>query len=201
MEIDVTKLFDIREPQPELAGGVQLVGAPSLSDAFFHRSVVQLVTHRSDGTMGFVVNRSFGARLSDVMPDYPNADTFPVYCGGPVGLDSLFILHRFPSSVVPEADPVGSGLWLGGNGEALRELIESGAATPAEMRFIVGYSGWSDGQLEEEIAQGAWAVLPEPLPPLQLFRSLPSRLWGEAVERLGKAYAVWRAVPELAILN
>ncbi len=134
-----------------LAGSL-LLAHPSLRDPNFRRSVVLLSAHDEDGAMGVVINRPIGktlAELGDLFTDGPLAKV-PVYAGGPVqaeqvilcgwrftGLDNTFRLHF---GLMPE------------KAEAL--LAEEGT----HLRAFLGYSGWSGGQLENELRQDTWVV-------------------------------------------
>ena len=201
MIYDTHDFFNIDAPRAEVVEGAQLVAAPLLTDRWFQRSVVQILEHNHEGTIGLVMNQMFHVRASDLVTDLENGDKFPVYRGGPVGRNQLFLLHTLPPELAPESRYVGNGMYLGADVEAFRQLLANHEIFPNQIRFVVGYSGWEEGQLAAEIADGAWAVVNPPIPSAAMMTTLPSRLYAEALDRLGPDYATWRLVPERAIFN
>ena len=170
---------------PSLLAPGLLVALPQLRDPNFHRAVVLLTAHADDGAMGFVVNRPIPATVSEVLQglDLPwmGDDAEPVWAGGPVGQQSGFVLFDSPGSEQdPSAEQITSGLWLSASLETLRSL---GLAPPGRFRLLLGYAGWSPGQLENEVLEGSWMVLP-PDPEL-LFEVPHDQMWEQAFRRCG----------------
>ncbi|MET0385188.1 MAG: YqgE/AlgH family protein [Polyangiales bacterium] len=144
----------------ELAPGL-LVAAPVLSDPNFRRTVVLLVDHRPEGSLGFVINRPAQVRLPGMIdalglqrPDVRPPDA-PVLIGGPVAPDTGWIVfdsteRNFGSEVVRLSDRLAVS--------ASRELLEQTVQGrgPARMMLVLGYAGWAPSQLDGEIAQGSW---------------------------------------------
>lgn len=137
------------------AAGRILISEPFLADPNFVRSVVLLAEHSAAGAFGFTLNEESNLLLNDVVPDLFN-QALTVYIGGPVGLDTLHFIHR--SETLGDGIPLGNGLFWGGNLETVRILLDSGQLVPEDIRFFVGYSGWSAGQLEDEITENTWIV-------------------------------------------
>jgi putative transcriptional regulator len=176
------------------ARGTLLVARPHLLDPNFARTVVLLCDHDDDeGTFGFVVNRPSENALEDVLSgehDFQGR-TDLVYVGGPVGLDSLAILHREPGlvgavEVLPE-------VFLGGKPEELGETFRERKTPEEGVRFLVGYSGWGKGQLRREMEEDAWVVVPARKE--WVFDPQPATLWGRVLRSLGGPYAVMANVP------
>jgi putative transcriptional regulator len=145
----------------QLAPGF-LVAAPSLLDPNFKRTVVMLVDHRPEGSLGFVVNRpaqvQMGAMLSRLGlraegNDLPNAS---VLVGGPVNPQTGWVVFEQGQLSAKSEDVVRLSDRLAVS--ASRELLEALVAHrgPERMLLVLGYSGWGAGQLDAEIAQGAW---------------------------------------------
>lgn len=138
--------------------GCFLVAAPALQDPNFSRSVVLVCDHGPDGTMGLIVNRPLALPPDGVLAGVPGI-TLPgvkIHQGGPVQADHLLLLHGL-TKLGLDAHPVCPGLFLGGDLEALKEALGDVTGPPA-LRYYLGYAGWSAGQLEAEIAEGAWLV-------------------------------------------
>jgi putative transcriptional regulator len=163
-----------------------LVALPQLRDPNFRRSVVLMTAHADDGAMGFVVNRRLPATVPEVLEglDVPwgGEPSEPVWTGGPVSTQSGFVLFDGPAGTEDDlnAEEVVPGLFLSASIDTLRAL---GAKPPRRFRLLLGYAGWSPGQLESEVLQGAWMLLPPDLD--LLFEVDPEDMWEEAFRRLG----------------
>ena len=135
-----------------LAGSF-LVARPVLSDSSFRQSVVLLLEHNDQGAFGLVINRPAPA---EGLP-------FPVYVGGPCKSQGLLMLHGHPEWLPPSAesgdDPVAPGIYLG-DAACLSRATEAAPGQVLRVRVVIGYSGWGPGQLEGELAAGAWALAP-----------------------------------------
>jgi putative transcriptional regulator len=132
-----------------------LVAHPLLHDGFFRRSVIFLVfPDNMNGAMGFVMNFRTNLFLKDVRPGMKNGN-IPLYSGGPVSNNNLFYIHDLGDRLA-ESTQIGPNLYMGGNYDVLIDYIESGIVNEKNVRFFIGYSGWSEGQLTEEIRNNAW---------------------------------------------
>ena len=139
--------------------GRLLVASKKLQDPNFNRTVVYLVEHDRGGAVGLIVNRRIGeGNLAGLLKGFglpsKNGDRdVKLHFGGPVASGSVFILHS--------SDYSGKGTLSAKNGlsmtgdRAILEAISAGRG-PKRMKFMVGYSGWGPGQLENEIARGDW---------------------------------------------
>lgn len=141
---------------------VLLVAKPELRDPNFAESVILVVFPKEGGPVGVVLNRPTRLTLKEAFPDEPRLKTRSdtLYLGGPVQMNALMYLFRRGTS--PEnAFSVMEDLWLSGDGRLLDEML-SGSGAPVQQYFL-GYAGWTSAQLDFEIAQGAWYVLPADL--------------------------------------
>lgn len=134
--------------------GVLLISDPFLRDPNFMRTVVFLCEHNANGSFGFVLNRPFEQTLDEFVPDLEGF-FLPVYYGGPVQHDTLHFLHALPG-LIPGGQKLVDGIYWGGDFKKVVELIHSGELERDKIRFFIGYSGWSKGQLEEEITEKSW---------------------------------------------
>ena len=178
--------------------GTLLISKPLINDGFFEQSVVYITTHDEDGSLGFTLNKNSSLLAQDFMNQLPGEDK--IYYGGPVEQDALFYLHTMDT--LQGAKPVGNGMYLGGDFSLLQEAITTARMLNLEAcqcKFFLGYSGWSYGQLQEEINQGTWIVLAPPyeIDPL----ALNSEAWRLYMRRLGGEYALWANAPEDPWLN
>jgi putative transcriptional regulator len=140
--------------------GSFLVATPALADPNFAGSVVLVCEHSPEGTMGLIVNRPLAVKLAEILPPdlVPPGASAKVHQGGPVKNDHLLFLHGFPKPGL-DAHPVCDGVFLGGDTELLKQALAA-AQAPVFLRCYLGYAGWGSGQLEAEMAGGAWLLKP-----------------------------------------
>jgi putative transcriptional regulator len=174
--------------------GRLLVASPTLTDANFRRTVILVLDHGDDGALGLVVNRPMEVDVSSVLPAWQPYTTAPgrLFQGGPVQLDSALGLVAMPGAT---AEPIGVRLLIGSIGlvdlDAPPEVIVSGLAG---LRIFAGYAGWSAGQLEGEIEEGAWYVVDSE--PRDAFTDAPERLWREVLRRQRGKLAMISTYPD-----
>jgi putative transcriptional regulator len=136
---------------PTYAGSF-LVARPSLQDPNFRKSVVLLLQHGSGGAFGLVVNR----------PAKVEGLPFLVFAGGPCGSEGLLMLHSQADWIEAEEDvkakTVAPGVFLG-DASCLKQVKEMPEEEATRYRMFAGYAGWGPGQLEGELAAGAWAIV------------------------------------------
>lgn len=162
--------------------GVLLVASPTLNDPNFQRTVLLLVKHGSEGTLGLVLNRPTNLLLTQVLPDLIalKGTNHQLFVGGPVDPTRLQLLFRFKEPP-PDARPVIDGLYVGSTPALLERVLTE--AKPTEVfRAFAGYAGWAPGQLEFEMLQGSWGVLP--IEGVDIFRKDPVSLWPDSIARL-----------------
>ena len=137
--------------------GDLLISEPYLPDPNFERTVVYLCEHDENGTFGFVLNNKAQVKLADVVDEVGNykADLF---IGGPVQQDTLHFLHRH-DQLFSSARHVKNEIYWGGDYDKLLECINTKSIDSKDIRFFLGYSGWSPNQLMDELKQKSWIVL------------------------------------------
>jgi len=170
------------QPSP----GKLLISEPFLMDPNFKRSVVLLTDHQEEGTVGFILNQRSTLILSDLVPEFVGVE-LPVYIGGPVATDTLHFIHRCYDKL-NDGQEVAKDIYWGGNFEALKVLLLTGSIAPAEIKFFIGYSGWSEGQLRLELEENTWMVS-DRFHADVVFSDNEEELWREAVINLGPRYA------------
>ncbi len=178
--IDLSFHSDIRP-----AKGNLLISDPFLNDDYFRRSVIYLCEHNEQGSYGFVLNNLMQFDMTQSDLQFPFEEAF-FGIGGPVETSSLFFLHTLGDQV-EESIPVEKDIYIGGNYETLIEALNKSANPEQQVRFFLGYSGWSAGQLEEELAGNSWVVI-DNFDRRDLFTMLNEDLWREYLQRMGPKF-------------
>lgn len=172
--------------------GKILISEPFMIDPHFKRSVVLVVEQSEQGTVGFVLNQETEVTVPDVIPGFPMFDA-RIRIGGPVQTDTLHFIHRIPH-LIEGGIEIESGLFWGGDFEAMREKIQLGLVRIDDVIFFLGYSGWEQGQLNDEISQNSWIVSNTKAE--NVFSADHNDFWKEAVKSLGEKYAHIANFPE-----
>lgn len=177
--------------------GKILISEPFMLDPQFRRSVVLLVEHAEQGTVGFVLNQETEVTIADIIPGFPLFDS-RICIGGPVQTDTLHFIHKIPNLVEGGVE-VEEGVYWGGDFDQLREQIALGRVKLEDVVFFLGYSGWSPEQLEEEIESNSWIV--SPTQSTDIFNEDHQNFWKTAVRKLGNKYAHIANFPENPMWN
>jgi len=183
--------------QPAPQAGRLVVASLVIGDPNFDRSVVLLLDHDEAGSVGVVLNRPTELAVSLALPEWGLLADEPavLFEGGPVQAGAVLALGRAGRSAPATGwAPLPSGL-------ATVDLTldpEALGGDVAALRLFSGYAGWGPGQLEAEIAAGAWWVFEaEPDDP---FSTVPGELWWEVVGRQGPEYRIYQqAPPDLSV--
>jgi putative transcriptional regulator len=168
----------------ELAPGVVLISDPFLKDPNFMRTAVFLCEHNEYGSFGFVLNRRFKQRLDAFIPDLPGAP-IPVYYGGPVQPNTLHFVHDIPALYEESAEVI-PGVHWGGDFRKIIDLIKAQQLDLDKIRFFLGYSGWSEGQLAGELEEKSWLVAKGSA--ALVFHPEPAEVWKAAVRQLDESF-------------
>jgi len=179
--------------------GRLLVATPLLTDESFTRTVVQLVQHDAeDGALGVVLNRPSETPVGEVLPGWVLLAPEPVtvFIGGPVQQSAAICLARLsPGAPADDSYAVVPGApWL-----ATVDLDQEAADPVQQVRVFAGYAGWSVGQLEAEVEEGAWWVC-DALPG-DPFSEVPSSLWRDVLRRQGPPLSLAASFPPDPSLN
>lgn len=166
------------------APGVLLIADPFLKDPNFLRTVVFLCEHRAEGSFGFVLNRQYQNTLDELIPEL-EGHSYPVFYGGPVQVDTIHFLHQYPD-LIPGGQEVLKGVFWGGDFDRVVESIQTGLVEPDRIRFYIGYSGWSDGQLEDEMKEKTWLTVKANRK--LVFHRDYGEIWKDALRHLGGDY-------------
>ena len=166
------------------APGVLLIAEPFLKDPNFKRTVIFICEHREEGSFGFVLNRVYEHYLDELMYNIGDLK-IPVFYGGPVQEDTIHFLHQYPDHI-PGSYEVLNGIYWGGDFELAIGLLKSGLIEASKIRFYIGYSGWSGGQLNEELQEKSW--LTSQATRKIVFHQNAEDIWKDALKELGGDY-------------
>ena len=161
-----------------------LLSMPQLVDPNFARTVILLCEHAAEGAFGLVVNRPSEIRAAEAVslePPIESANDLPLLIGGPVEPHRGWILTAMAPDEVEHRE-LGAGLFLSASPVLLRRAL---MARPLPKRTIVlaGYAGWGPGQLDQELEQSSWLIMPVEL---DLIFEIPAAAsWEMAIRRLG----------------
>lgn len=163
--------------------GMFLIATNQMVDPRFKETVILICSHDELGALGLVLTQPYpGFLFTDILRGLdiePAEQTYPeLYCGGPVSLDSLFILDtqdRFHATRVMD------GLYLGTDMQFVTHVADGGNLD--SMRFFLGYAGWGAGQLEQELGVNGWLVLPSLAQ--DVFAHAPEKLWKAVTGKYG----------------
>jgi putative transcriptional regulator len=181
----------------KVKSGSILISEPFLGDPNFERTVVLLCKHDEEGSFGLVLNRRSNIRLSAVLELGQFNFDAELNIGGPMQHNTLHYIHQLP--VLEEAIPLGGAVFWGGDFEQLKELMVNGKVDPDDIRFFLGYSGWSANQLEEEIKNNVWIVNNSATD--QLFNLNADSLWRDILKQMGGKYKILSNYPIDPSLN
>ena len=179
------------ESAPFLKGQL-LLDSGQLRGSFFQRTVVLICQHDAEGAFGLVLNRATGTNAGDaIVADLPDTiKTCPLYVGGPVQPSALSFLVS--DTFISDAN-VMPNLSLGHSLDSLVEI--GGSFSPTQrIKLFAGYSGWSPGQLEDEMRRQAWLTHPASLE--LVFDTHPDQLWRLILEQKGWRNRLLAQAPE-----
>jgi putative transcriptional regulator len=136
-----------------------LLNSASLDGSNFDKAVIYLTEYTANGAVGFVINKPFSCNLNE-LAEFNYSIPFPLYDGGPVDKEHLFFIHRRPDLIEGGTFIAGS-TYLGGDFKQAVSSINNRQLTEKDIQLFIGYCGWDDQQLEEEIAEGSWEIREE----------------------------------------
>lgn len=160
-----------------------LLAMPQVLDPFFHKSVVLLVQHEEEGSLGFIVNRPTELKISEILEDlevsWGGEEDSSAFFGGPVNpeVGTLVYLDKTSEDDGKELIPGVSATQSVNDLDLLSRL-------PADsFRLFLGYAGWGEGQLEQELLRNDWLIAP--VKHDLIFTDTPDDMWRQAFESVG----------------
>jgi len=173
--------------------GHLLIAEPSiLGDVSFNRSVILLADHNEEGSIGFILNKPLDYTINDLIPEIEG--TFKIYNGGPVEQDNLYFIHKIPE-LIPNSIEISNGIYWGGDFEKVTELINNNTLSNNDIRFFLGYTGWENKQLANELLSNTWIVSAN-IYKKSIIEKNDVNFWKEKMLELGGEYSIWSNAPE-----
>jgi len=166
--------------------GKILISEPFLPDTFFNRTIVYLADHTSEGSIGFILNKKLEIKVCDAVSGFDKWREY-LCMGGPVAPDTLHYLH------------ISENIFWGGDIDVIRKLIRNGKISESQIRFFLGYSGWSAGQLERELMENSWVIAK--VKPDIILDTQSGNSWKKVVRSLNNKYRMWADFPESPDMN
>lgn len=174
-----------------------LISEPNMMDLNFKRSVLLLTEHNENESIGFILNQPTKILVHELFEDFPTFNS-NVHIGGPVEKNTLHFIHTLGDKI-ENSISVTNELYWSGNFETLRSLIKNGEVHESEVRFFIGYSGWSSGQLEHELNENSWIVSTGDTN--IALKNNNNSMWRNFIKKMDKEYAIWSNMPEDPELN
>ena len=175
------------------AKGHLLIAEPAIiGDASFTRSVVLIADYNESGTIGFILNKPLDYTLDELVPGINIA--CPIYNGGPVEQDNLYFIHSVPD-LIPKSIEISNGIYWGGDFDTIIKLFQTGEITENDVRFFLGYSGWDQQQLDNELEYNSWVVVKNKAKST-IIKIYSDEFWKEQMLALGGDYLIWSNAPD-----
>lgn len=171
--------------------GRVLISDPFQGDEYFERSVVYLCEHTEESSFGFVISQPIRIGIDGLSEEFKNK-TITAYRGGPCNENTLYFLHTLGDRI-SGSDLIDNGIYIGSNYKDLYEKMTPELISEGAIKLFLGYSGWSAGQLEEEIAKNAWVVAE--VEDIERIMLSHKDVWKHFMSKLGKKYEVMTQFP------
>ena len=185
-------------PEDKIPGkGKILISEPFLPDTFFNRSIVYLTDHSSQGSVGFILNKKLDLQVSAAIEGFESWDE-NLSLGGPVAPDTLHYLHNL-GDLIPKSVLVEGNIFWGGDIDNIRELIKTGKINKSQIRFFLGYSGWSAGQLERELKENSWVIAK--VNSNIVLNNSGDDIWKKVLRGFKNKYKMWADFPDSPEMN
>lgn len=168
-----------------------MLSEPFLLDDHFTRSVIYLCEHNEEGSFGFILNNTLQLNLHEFAEGFPEVPVV-VGFGGPVDQNQLFFIHIIDG--LEEKIEISPGIFMGGNYNNVLELMRTGTITTKDIRFFIGYTGWSPGQLQQEIDEKTWIVTAPPKD-FSMMDADDDSMWRDILSNLGGKYKLMADFP------
>ncbi len=179
------------------AGSLLLANA-YIGDPNFEKSCILILEHNEKGTFGFKLNQLLTVCVSELLPDLCNDLNCKVFMGGPVETNTLHFMHKRPDYFTKNIT-ISGDVYFSDQYKTLIEGLNSAELKPNDVNFYLGYSGWGPGQLDEELKEKTWLVIPETS--LQLDALHLDYHWQNAMRKFGGTAALWADAPDDPNLN
>lgn len=128
-----------------------------LDDTVFEKTVILIAEYNDKGALGFIVNQVFPRTLNE-LEEFKHIRPFPIHLGGPVDQEHLYFVHQRPD-LIKGGELISGDNYLGGDFANTVKQVNERILTEKDLRIFIGYCGWDDKELDDEIAEGSWEIL------------------------------------------
>jgi len=177
--------------------GKILISEPFLPDTFFNRSIVYLTDHTPQGSVGFILNKKLDLQVGAAIEGFEGWNE-NLSMGGPVAPDTLHYLHNL-GDLIPNSVLVEGSIYWGGDIDTIKELIKTGKINQSQIRFFLGYSGWSAGQLERELKENSWVIAK--VNSNIVLNNKNDDIWKRVLRSFKNKYRMWADFPDSPEMN
>lgn len=136
--------------------GCILQSTALMDEDIFKNTTILLAKYQHNDCIGFILNKPSGKYLNQLV-EFKNLPAFPLWQGGPVSTDYLYLVHTNPQ-LFTEAEPIAQSFYLGGNIKEISNTFKSQFPSTKNIHCFLGYCGWDADQLEQEIQDGYWTI-------------------------------------------
>ena len=178
----------------QIQSGTILISKPFMEDKRFEKSIILIVEHNKNGTIGFVINKETSVNIHELISNFPEVN-IKIKDGGPVEKNSVFFIHTYPD-LINNCAKIKDGVFWGGELKDVVKGIQNQEITSDEIAFFIGYVGWEEGQLEYEIKEGSWIIHQ-----LNLSKFNQKIDWSSLLIEVNKEYKIWATAPSDFHLN
>ena len=164
-----------------------LISTPKLKDGVFDQSIVYVCEHSKNGTMGLKINHSLPLKIEEMFSQlkieshHNNDENFLLLDGGPINVEQGFILHNTKQKEWESCLQVADDLFVTTSKDILYAIAEN--TIEGKYLVVLGYSGWSSGQLENELKDNVWMTIPASQK--IIFDIDKTDIWQHCVDQMG----------------
>ena len=168
-----------------------------LNDEQFNKSIILIVKDDSKATLGFIINKKTRYLLSDLNERCKGID-IPIYEGGPVGMDTIHFIHK-KNNLIKKSKKITNDLYWGTDFKSVTQLLKKNKINKKDVKFFLGYSGWGQNQLQNELNENSWLISSNFISKdiLNTSRSF----WKKMINNFGEYYKIWSNSPDNPSLN
>ena len=168
--------------------GTILISKPFIEDERFDKTIILVVEHNKNGTIGFIINKKTTIELHEILKDIKQHN-IKIKNGGPVEKNTLFVLHTYPD-LIHNSQKIKDGVFWGGDIEDVIKGLQSNEIRSKQIAFFMGYCGWEPHQLQAEIYDGSWIIHK-----IETSRFNDTINWSELLIEIDEEYKVWATAP------
>ena len=149
--------FALQFPGMKNYTGKFIISTKALSNTNLEKAVIFITEDNEKGSTGFIINHLFPRQINELV-EFQQSIPFPLYAGGPVASEGVFLLHRRPD-IIEGGTPVVDSIYVGGSMQQAIAAINKHQIGEQDIKLFIGYCGWDFGQLPDELAEGSWLML------------------------------------------